>query len=84
MQKGNTDGALAGAVPARDVVDPVGLEVEVEAGVVHEVPQLDADDLGRDSIQSSKLAFKLSPKVSQKTLQKVQLKNLKLGVYTVR
>ena len=52
MQKGNTDGALAGAVPARDIVDPVGLEVEVEAGVVHEVPQLNAEDLGRDSIQS--------------------------------
>ena len=45
--RGLNDGTLSGPVPARDVVDLVRLEVEVETRVVHEVPQLDAKDLAR-------------------------------------
>lgn len=39
------DGALSRSVPARDEVDLVRLEGEIEARVVHEVLQLDAEDL---------------------------------------
>ena len=54
------DGALSRSVPARDEVDLVGLEGEVEARVVHEVLQLDAEDL---EVKSSTVSHKFSSQI---------------------
>ena len=54
------DGALSRSVPARDEVDLVRLEGEVEARVVHEVLQLDAEDL---EVKSSTVSHKFSSQI---------------------